>query len=52
MKNILYRSNKNNIAFVQFVDAKGMIVWLVGRRTDNRSRISEKTTSTLRIALE
>ena len=34
------------------VDAKGTIVWLVGRRTDNRSRISEKTTSTLRIALE
>ena len=34
------------------VDAKGTIVWLVGRRTDNRSRISETTTSTLRIALE
>lgn len=32
-------------------DAHDTIVWLVGRRTDNRFRISESTTSTLRISL-
>lgn len=32
-------------------DAQDTIVWLVGRRTDNRFRISESTTSTLRISL-
>ena len=32
-------------------DAHDTIVWLVGRRTDNRFRISESTTSTLRISI-
>lgn len=33
-------------------DTKETIVWLVGRRTDNRFRVSEATTSILRISLE
>lgn len=33
-------------------DNKETIVWLVGRRTDNRLRVSENTTSMLKISLE
>lgn len=33
-------------------DCHGQIVWLVGRRTDNRYRVTEQTTSVLRITLK
>lgn len=33
-------------------DATGAIVWLVGRRTDNRFRVSQETTRVLRITIK
>lgn len=33
------------------VDASGAIVWLVGRRTDNRFRVGDETTQVLRISI-
>ena len=32
-------------------DASGAIVWLIGRRTDNRFRVSKETTNVLRITI-
>jgi tRNA(Ile)-lysidine synthase len=32
-------------------DATGAIVWLIGRRTDNRFRVSKETTNVLRITI-
>jgi len=34
------------------LDASGAIVWLVGRRTDNRFRVGDDTTKVLRITIE
>jgi len=34
------------------VDASGAIVWLVGRRTDHRFRITSKTRSVLRLSIQ
>lgn len=34
------------------VDSSGTIIWLVGRRTDNRFRISDDTKRTLRISIK
>ena len=33
-------------------DASGAIIWLVGRRTDNRFRVDDNTTKVLRITIE
>ena len=33
-------------------DATGAIVWLVGRRTDNRFRVSDETRQVLRISIK
>jgi tRNA(Ile)-lysidine synthase len=33
------------------IDATGAIVWLIGRRTDNRFRVSKETTNVLRITI-
>jgi tRNA(Ile)-lysidine synthase len=32
-------------------DATGAIMWLIGRRTDNRFRVSKETTNVLRITV-
>ena len=34
------------------VDASGAVIWLVGRRTDNRFRIDNDTKRTLRITVK